>query len=92
MSNKLRKFNQKGLTIVVPHLEGDFFNENYDTTKAFDLGCQFIAMEFQNIDSNMDSYITRFKTNSLVLKDTVAGGSGDTGSVTTTSPTTTISA
>ena len=91
-SNKLRKFNQKGLTIVVPHLEGDFFNENYDTTKAFDLGCQFIAMEFQNIDSNMDSYITRFKTNSLVLKDTVAGGSGDTGSVTTTSPTTTISA
>ena len=40
-------------------------------------------MEFQNIDSNMDSYITRFKSASLVLKDTVAGGAGDTGAETT---------
>ena len=85
-SRKLKTFNKKGLTIVVPHQEGDFYNGNFDTSKAFDLGCQFIAMEFQNIDSNMDSYITRFKTNSLILKDTVAGGSGNTGIVTTTSP------
>ena len=88
---KLRKFNQTGLTIIVPHQEGDFFNGNFDTNKAFALGCQFIAMEFQYIDSNMDSYITRFKSASLVLKDTVAGGAGDTG-VVTTSPATTISA
>ena len=78
-SNKLMNFNKTGLTIVVPHQEGNFFNGNYDTTKAFDLGCQFIAMEFQNIDSYMDSYITRFKRNSLVLKDITVGGAGDTG-------------
>ena len=82
-SIKLRTFNQTGLTIVVPHKEGDFYNGNYDTSKAFDLGCQFVAMEFQNIDSYMDSYITRFKKFSLVLKDNVAGGAGDTGAVTT---------
>jgi hypothetical protein len=75
-SNKLRTFNQTGLTIVVPHKEGDFYTGNFNTSKAFDLGCQFIAMEFQNIDSNMDSYITRFKNYSLVLKDTSVGGSG----------------
>lgn len=68
-SNELLNFNKKGLTIVVPHQEGDFFNGNFDTNKAFDLGCQFVAMEFQNIDSNMDSYITRFKKLSLVLND-----------------------
>ena len=81
-SNELLTFNKKGLTIIVPHQEGDFFNNNFDTTKAFDLGCQFVAMEFQNIDSNMDSYITRFKSKSLVLKDiaiTGATGSNPTG-------------
>ena len=83
-SNELLEFNKKGLTIVVPHQEGDFFNGNFDTNKAFDLGCQFIAMEFQNIDSYMDSYITRFNTNSLVLKDIIVGGAGDKGDTVTT--------
>ena len=65
----LIEYNKKGLTIVVPHIEGDFFNNNYNSTKAFELGCQFVAMEFQYIDSNMDMYITRFKNKSLLLKD-----------------------
>jgi hypothetical protein len=68
-ANELIEFNKKGLTIVVPHEEGDFWNGNYDTNKAFDLGCQFIAMEFQYIDGYMDSYITRFKNASLIMKD-----------------------
>ena len=75
----LIKYNQTGLTIVVPHKEGDFFNGNFDSNKAFDCGCQFVAMEFQNIDAYMDSYITRFKSNSLVLKDNQDGGSGNIG-------------
>ena len=83
-SNELLNFNKSGLTIVVPHQEGDFFNGNFDTNKAFDLGCQFIAMEFQNIDSYMDSYITRFNTYSLVLKDDTVGGAGGTGDTVTT--------
>jgi hypothetical protein len=44
-------------------------NTNYNTELAFDLGCQFVAMEFQHIDSNMDYYITLFKTRSMVMKD-----------------------
>ena len=61
-------FNKKGLTIIVPHVEGDFFNTNYNPIKAFELGCQFVAMEYQYIDSNMDLYITKFKNKSLLLK------------------------
>ena len=66
--NELIEFNQKGLTIIVPHEEGDFFNTNYNPIVAFDLGCQFVAMEFQYIDINMDYYITKFKNASLVMK------------------------
>jgi len=66
---KLIDFNKKGLTIVVPHIEGDFFNTNYNPIKAFECGCQFVAMEYQYIDSNMDMYITKFKNKSLLLKD-----------------------
>lgn len=67
-SQQLIDYNRTGLTIIVPHLEGDFFNTNFNPTKAFELGCQFISMEFQYIDSNMDMYITRFKEKSFVLK------------------------
>jgi hypothetical protein len=65
----LIEFNRKGLTIIVPHVEGDFFNTNYNPIIAFELGCQFIAMEFQYVDSNMDYYITKFRNFSMIMKD-----------------------
>ena len=68
-NNSLIEYNRTGITIIVPHTEGDFFNTNFDTTKAFDLGCQFIAMEYQYIDSNMDAYITKFKKTSFIMKN-----------------------
>ena len=68
IEKKLIDFNKKGLTIVVPHVEGVFFNTNYNPIKAFECGCQFVAMEYQYIDSNMDMYITKFKNKSLLLK------------------------
>lgn len=67
--NKMIAYNKKGFTIVVPHVEGDFYNTNYNTIKAFEMGCQFVSMEYQYIDSNMDSYITRFKEKSLIAKN-----------------------
>ena len=67
--NALIDFNRKGFTIIVPHQEGDFWNTNYNPILAFDLGCQFVAMEFQNIDANMDFYITKYKEKSFILKD-----------------------
>ena len=61
-------YNRTKMTIVIPHEEGDFFNTNYSPIKALECGCQFVAMEFQYIDSNMDMYITKFKKNTMLLK------------------------
>jgi hypothetical protein len=66
---ELIDFNRTGLTIIVPHQEGDFLNTNYSPIVSEELGCQFISMEFQYIDNNMDYYITRFKNNALVMKN-----------------------
>lgn len=68
-NQELIDFNRTGLTIVVPHQEGDFWNTNYNPVIAKQLGCQFIAMEFQYVDVNMDYYITLFKNRSMVMKD-----------------------
>ena len=62
-------YNRTGLTIITPHQEGDFYTTNYDPTKAFELGCQFVTENFQYVDSNMDMYITRYKNASFVMKD-----------------------
>jgi len=68
-ANKMINYNKTGLTIVVPHKEGDFLNTNYDTILAFETGCQFVSMEFQYINNYMDSYITRFKEKSIIGKN-----------------------
>jgi hypothetical protein len=68
-NQELIDFNRRGLTIVVPHREGDFFNTNYNPVVAKQLGCHCIAMEFQYVDTNMDYYITLFKERAMVMKD-----------------------
>jgi len=55
-----------GLCIVVPNMEGDFITRNYDSQRAFEMGCQFVAMNFQEIDENMDAYITRFESKAIL--------------------------
>lgn len=65
---RLVNFNKSGLTIVVPHKEGDFYSKNYNPNIALEYGCQFVAMDMQTIDINLDSYITTFKKNSIMLK------------------------
>jgi hypothetical protein len=67
-SRDLIEFNKKGLTIVVPNKEGDYSSNNFNPIKPFELGCQFVAMNYQTIDTLMDTYITEFKNASLVLK------------------------
>ncbi|NDH69614.1 MAG: hypothetical protein EBY22_17315, partial [Gammaproteobacteria bacterium] len=59
--NELKKFNMSALTIVVPQKEGDFLTKNFDATNAWQLGCQFVCMNFQKIDKNMDIYVNKFK-------------------------------
>jgi hypothetical protein len=86
-TQELIDFNRTGLTIVVPHKEGDFWNTNYNPIIAKELGCQFIAMEFQYVDANMDYYITLFKNRCMVLKDDeLLKGKTNKVKTTTTSP------
>ena len=66
--NQLKKFNMSGLTIVVPQKEGDFVTHNFDATNAWSLGCQFVCMNFQKIDKNIDIYVNKFKNKAFVLK------------------------
>lgn len=66
--DNLIKYNETGITIVVPHKEGDIFTTNYDAVNALDFGCQFAAINFQIIDAYMDQYITIFKDKSIVEK------------------------
>jgi hypothetical protein len=64
---RIQAFTQSGgLCIVVPHREGDYITRNYDPQQAFELGCQFVAMNFQEIDKHMDKYITRFESKAIL--------------------------
>lgn len=64
--DRIRAHNRNGLTIVVPNTEGDFFTNNYDPSPAFNLGCQFICMNFQYVNEAMDTYITKFEKKGII--------------------------
>ncbi len=66
--NKMVKYNKENLTIVVPHNEGDFWTSNYNSLLAFKSGCQFVAMNYQRIDTSMDAYITKFRYKGITFK------------------------
>ena len=54
-NNKLLEAQtKKSLYIVLPDLNNSI--ENYDWTKAYLNGCQFIAMKFQNVDQQLLHY------------------------------------
>jgi len=65
---ELIKFNKRNLSIVFPNKEGDFFSSNYNPKIGFNTGCQFVAMNYQRLDSNMDTYITKFQKAGIVPK------------------------
>uniref|UniRef100_A0A6C0E6A5 phosphoinositide phospholipase C n=1 Tax=viral metagenome TaxID=1070528 RepID=A0A6C0E6A5_9ZZZZ len=66
--SQIKKFNFNNLSIVYPQKEGEFFTYNQDPKIAWDLGCQFVCMNYQSIDREMDKYISKFRINSFVLK------------------------
>ena len=67
-SSQLKKFNSEALSIVYPHKEGDILTYNFDPEKSWNLGCQFVAMNFQTMDTNMDKYINKFRNKAFILK------------------------
>ena len=58
--------NKSSLTIV--YTEHDFFNFNFDPEHAWNLGCQFVCMNFQKIDYNLKKYMKKFNQFSLLQK------------------------
>ena len=67
-ASRVKQHNREGLTIVVPHIEGDFLSRNYNPNLAFDLGCQFVTMNYHIIDENMDKYISKFEKFGILEK------------------------
>lgn len=66
--NKLKQFNKIGITIIEPHTPEEVKSKNYDFMEPVKFGCQFIAMNYQINDSNMNKYIYMFKDSSFRLK------------------------
>jgi hypothetical protein len=63
----LRETNKQALTRVYPAFSGRE-TRNYTPISPWLNGCQFVCMNYQLNDINMDIYIEKFKTCSLILK------------------------
>jgi hypothetical protein len=66
MLKNLDKQNKQSLTIV--YTGEEFSSENFDPKTAWNLGCQFVCMNFQNVDKNLTKYMDKFKNLSFKLK------------------------
>lgn len=64
----IKNYNKSGLTIVVPE-ENGFFTRNYDPAPYLKTGCQFICMNYQNVDENMSKYVTNYRFSSFKKVD-----------------------
>ena len=56
--NELEDFNRQNMTIVLPDLSPN--NNNYPSIIPAACGCQFMAMNFQNLDDNLIAYNKMF--------------------------------
>lgn len=63
----LMNYNKSGLSVIVPE-EKSFFTRQYSPNNAFEFGCQFVCMYYQEVDGLMDFYATKFKSKSFILK------------------------
>ena len=64
----LTNYNKKQMSIVIPELSSTNKNPNFNIARQY--GCQFIAMSFQNYDSNLEYYNAFFdkEKSAFVLK------------------------
>jgi hypothetical protein len=65
-SENIEEFNKNGLTIVIPDIK--LFSRNYNYKNALYKGCQFVTMNFQNIDNYMKNYFNYFIKKSFINK------------------------
>ena len=62
----LPKENKNALTIVTP--DNSYFKGNFNPYDGYNLGCQFICMNFQEQDQNLRTYMKKFKKFSFKVK------------------------
>lgn len=67
-SDDLINSNKKNMTITMPNLSGN--DENMDPAPHFKMGCQFICMNFQNVDTFLIYYLEEFNSagSAFILK------------------------
>ena len=58
--------NKKNVSIVYPNLSDSINNENWRI--PFQYGCQFVLMNYQTRDANLNDYHKKFSTSSFMLK------------------------
>jgi hypothetical protein len=66
---KLEEYNKNNLTIVIP--DSKLSSYNYEYKNAMYKGCQFVCMNFQNIDDHMKNYFNLFKQKAILFKPKV---------------------
>jgi hypothetical protein len=70
-SHTLKNYNKNNLTIVTPNeafsLSG-IFTKNYEPSYFWESGCQIVCLNYQLIQDHLDTYLTKFKTDSFIPK------------------------
>lgn len=66
-NQELKNFNMNGITMVTPN-ESTIYTYNYDPNYGWDSGCQFIFINYQRLDKNMNTYIEKFQQLSFISK------------------------
>ena len=62
----IEEVNKYRLTIVVP--DYDLFSANFNPKNIWYTGCQFVALNFQTIDSDIKTYLKFFSKRAIKLK------------------------
>ena len=57
-STEIINFNKYNMTMVLPNISSEF--TNFNPSQPMQDGCQFVAMNFQNFDSNLEFYFNIF--------------------------------
>jgi hypothetical protein len=65
----LEEYNKNNMTIVIP--DSEFYSSNHDYKRAHYKGCQFVTMNFQKQDKQMEKYFRQFQKRSFQFKPEV---------------------
>ena len=69
-ANDLKEYNKNHLTLVTPR-KLSLYSDNYHPSYFWDAGCQFVCVNYQNLDDHIDTYVTKFRTHSFIKKPIV---------------------